>query len=92
MHNTAESLWLAFAHDENLTEHQLAQFKKYYELLIDWNERMNLTAITKLEAVINDHFRDAIQVLSTGAIAPSMRVCDVGSGAGIPGIPIALMR
>lgn len=85
-------LWSAFAADEQVTEQQLVLFKKYYQMLMDWNERMNLTAITDLEAVLYDHFRDALAVLKTDAITANMTVCDVGSGCGVPGIPIAIMR
>jgi 16S rRNA (guanine(527)-N(7))-methyltransferase RsmG len=93
MHDkNVESLWSAFAVDEQLTEQQLSLFKQYYQMLIDWNERMNLTAITQLEDVLYDHFRDALAALKTDAIKPNMTLCDVGSGCGVPGIPIALMR
>ncbi|MBS1986643.1 16S rRNA (guanine(527)-N(7))-methyltransferase RsmG [Candidatus Dependentiae bacterium] len=98
MHNTsiqttsAEPLWTAFAADQQVSPEQLALFKQYYEMLMDWNERMNLTAITELEGVLYDHFRDALSVLATGSIKSSMTICDVGSGCGVPGIPIAIMR
>lgn len=93
MHDTSpELLWSTFAADQQVTEQQLVLFKKYYEMLMDWNERMNLTAITELESVLYDHFRDALAVLPAGSIKSSMTVCDVGSGCGVPGIPIAIMR
>lgn len=88
----AQLLWDAFIDDEHITESQLVAFKTYYELLMNWNKVMNLTAITDLEAVLYDHFRDALAILHTDLINPSMTICDVGSGCGVPGIPIAIMR
>lgn len=85
-------LWDAFVKDEHVSDSQLAAFKRYYELLMQWNKVMNLTAIIDLEAVLYDHFRDALAVLHTGLIHPGMTLCDVGSGCGVPGIPIAIMR
>lgn len=88
----AESVWQQFAQEEHLTEPQLVKFKRYHELLMSWNERMNLTAIVDLQAVINDHFRDALSILHAECVQPNMTLCDVGSGGGIPGIPIAIVR
>lgn len=88
----AQLLWDAFVKDEHLSESQLAAFKAYYELLMRWNKVMNLTAIVDLEAVLYDHFRDALAVIHTGLIHPGIILCDVGSGCGVPGIPIAIMR
>ena len=53
-------LWQNFVDSESLTVEQEAQFKRYQELLADWNERMNLTAITGLADIIDYHFRDSL--------------------------------
>lgn len=88
----AQLLWDAFVSDKKISKTQLVAFKTYYELLMEWNKVMNLTAITELEAVLYDHFRDALAVIDTDLIKPGMTVCDVGSGCGVPGIPLALVR
>ena len=86
-----------------LMEHQLDQFQRYYEMLVDWNSRMNLTAITDYEAVQVRHFLDS---LSVGAVwlnllategenpqAPPVgtSLADIGTGAGFPGVPLKIL-
>ena len=63
---------------------------RYYELLIEWNSRINLTAITDPEGVAARHFADSI--LGAGFIPGNARLIDVGTGAGFPGIPLKLVR
>lgn len=69
---------------------QLEQFFEYMELLIEWNEKMNLTAITEPEEIILKHFIDSITILKD--IKDNSRVVDVGTGAGFPGIPLKIIR
>lgn len=69
---------------------QLEQFFEYMELLIEWNEKMNLTAITEPEEIILKHFIDSITILKD--IEDNSRVVDVGTGAGFPGIPLSIMN
>lgn len=69
---------------------QLEQFFEYMELLIEWNEKMNLTAITDPEEIILKHFIDSITILKD--IEDNSRVVDVGTGAGFPGIPLSIMK
>ena len=73
-----------------LTGAQCAQFDRYYDMLTDWNSRMNLTAITDIEGVAQKHFLDS--VLPIALIPHGARVVDVGTGAGFPGVPIKIVR
>lgn len=69
---------------------QLEQFFDYMNLLIEWNEKMNLTAIIEPEEIILKHFIDSITILKD--IEDESRVVDVGTGAGFPGIPLSIMN
>lgn len=76
----------------HLTDYQMDQFETYFKLLNEWNEKINLTAITELEEVYLKHFYDSITLvfsenLSTGRVS----LCDVGSGAGFPSIPLKIV-
>ncbi|WAH37001.1 16S rRNA (guanine(527)-N(7))-methyltransferase RsmG [Alicyclobacillus dauci] len=79
-----------------LTEEQLLQLDRYRSLLVDWNERMNLTAITEEEEVYVKHFYDSLAVLTVSqwqeVAKTGTRVIDVGTGAGFPGIPLAIVE
>ncbi len=77
-----------------LNEKQLALFQTYYAELIDWNQRMNLTAITEYDKVQINHFLDSLTVLSVwkpSANNPQPEVIDIGTGAGVPGIPLKIV-
>ena len=80
------------AFDIVLTENQLAQLNQYYELLIEWNEKMNLTALTAPEDVALKHFADSLLLLRYCDIEKEARVIDVGTGAGFPGMVIKIAR
>jgi len=73
-----------------LSETQIAQFRKYFELLVEWNEKMNLTAITDQPAVYLKHFYDSISASFYFDFTKVQTVCDVGAGAGFPSIPIKI--
>ncbi len=74
-----------------LTELQEKQFKKYYELLIYWNDRINLTAITEYEEVLKKHFEDSISIYKAINMEEINSIIDIGTGAGFPGIPIKIL-
>jgi len=74
-----------------LTPTQLEQFDTYYQELVDWNKRVNLTAITDYEEVQIKHFLDSLTITLAWQQAISNTVLDVGTGAGIPGIPLKIV-
>ena len=74
----------------DITEEQIEKHFEYMNLLLEWNEKINLTAITAQEDVVLKHFIDSMTVLKY--IEKDNRIIDVGTGAGFPGIPIAMMR
>lgn len=76
--------------DIDIDDQKLACFEKYYELLISWNERFNLTSVTDKEQVYIRHFSDSIALMHYTDIA-GKKILDVGSGAGFPGIVLAIM-
>ena len=76
----------------DLTEQQYNQFIMYMRLLQEWNEKINLTAITEDEEVIKKHFIDCIKAFKSNAVKNAKTVVDVGTGAGFPGLPIAIMN
>ncbi|MFA6860353.1 MAG: 16S rRNA (guanine(527)-N(7))-methyltransferase RsmG [Clostridia bacterium] len=86
-----EKLLKIFAsYNIGLTQEQAKLFEKYFKLLISWNEKFNLTAITDEDEVIVKHFLDS--VLLAEFIPKNASVVDVGSGAGFPGIPLKILR
>jgi 16S rRNA (guanine527-N7)-methyltransferase len=75
-----------------LSTEQAAQFARYAELLVEWNARMNLTAITSAEGIAVRHFLDSLSVAPLLPAATGLRVIDVGTGAGFPGLPLRIVR
>ena len=73
-----------------LNDEQIKKYFEYMTLLLDWNEKINLTAITEMDDVILKHFIDSMTVLKY--IENEESIIDVGTGAGFPGIPIAIMK
>ena len=74
-----------------LTDQQLEQFEKYYEMLIEKNKVMNLTAITEFDEVIEKHFLDSINICHLLDLQSEIRLLDLGTGAGFPGIPLKIV-
>lgn len=71
-----------------LSEEQIMQFYKYMNILVEWNEKMNLTAITEPNEVIKKHFVDCLSILKY--IPKQCKLIDVGTGAGFPGVPLKI--
>jgi 16S rRNA (guanine(527)-N(7))-methyltransferase RsmG len=84
------SLWDQFKSEYQLTDHQVEQFKQCQELLIAWNKKMNLTAITKPEDIIALHFQDSLELGKAIDMDLVASVADVGTGAGFPGIALKI--
>ena len=75
-----------------LNEHQLMQFVLYEEMLLDWNRKMNLTALTEPKDIAVKHFVDSLTVWEEESFRDGTRVIDIGTGAGFPGLPLAIFR
>ncbi len=76
----------------NLTEQQKTQFSRYFQLLVEWNEKINLTAITDLEGVYLKHFYDSIAPILQGYLHnETIRLLDIGAGAGFPSLPMKII-
>ena len=74
----------------DINDKQAEKFYKYMELLLEWNEKINLTALTEQDDIILKHFVDSLTILNY--INENETIVDVGTGAGFPGIPIALLN
>lgn len=73
-----------------LSEKQLGQFIRYYEMLVEWNEKMNLTAVTEYSDVMKKHFLDSLSLVKAYDLNRSVSVIDVGTGAGFPGLALKI--
>ena len=78
--------------DMEFNEAKYNKFIKYMRLVQEWNEKINLTAITEDEEFIKKHFIDCIKAFKSEEIRNAKTLIDVGTGAGFPGVPIAIMR
>ena len=75
-----------------LTDRQKEQFERYFELLVEWNEKINLTAITDKDEVYLKHFYDSIAPILQGLIENQpIRLLDIGAGAGFPSLPMKIL-
>lgn len=80
----------AFVSNEQLSSQQADAFKTYLFLLLEWNQKFNLTAITSIEQVIKFHFQDSLALDRFLDFSTVNSIADVGSGAGLPGIPLKI--
>lgn len=76
----------------SLTESMERNFETYYQVLVETNEKMNLTAITEKNEVYCKHFLDSLEITRAIGINDEITLCDVGSGAGFPSIPLAIVN
>jgi len=74
----------------NLTPEQLQQFSVYYQELVDWNRKVNLTAITNPDEVQIKHFLDSLTAANAYDFNSQPKIMDIGTGAGFPGIPLQI--
>lgn len=77
--------------DVTLTQEQLNQLEKYYELLIEWNKKINLTRIVEKKDVYLKHFYDSITLIKAIDLTKEQELCDIGTGAGFPGIVLKIV-
>ena len=77
-----------------LTNEQFHQFQNYYELMIEWNSFMNLTAITEMDEVIMKHFVDSVSLIQAvpDLAKKGYSLIDIGTGAGFPGLPLRVLE
>lgn len=75
----------------NVTDNQLVLLDKYYQLLIEWNEKINLTRITEEKDVYLKHFYDSLTLFRVINLNSDLSLCDVGTGAGFPGIVLKII-
>ena len=76
----------------SLSDEQINQLQGYYEMLIEWNQKMNLTAITDPKEVAIKHFADSLSIFNYIDLPQNARIIDVGTGAGFPGVVIKIAR
>lgn len=74
----------------SLSEKQIEQFDKYFKLLVEYNKVMNLTGITDYDGVYLKHFYDSLTLVKAYDFTKDISLCDVGSGAGFPSIPLKI--
>lgn len=79
-------------HHLSLTADQQAAFQTYADLLVDWNQHINLTAITDPKEIAVKHFIDSLSVLTCTDLEEGASLIDIGTGAGFPGLPLKIMR
>lgn len=75
----------------DLTEEKLEQLNKFYNLLIEWNKKINLTRIEKEDEVYLKHFYDSLTIAKIVDLSEKKTLCDIGTGAGFPGIVLKIV-
>ena len=90
-YNTDHFLSMLAKMNISLSDKQLQQFMNYYEMLIEKNKVMNLTAITDFDEVVEKHFVDSVSLIQVVDLHHPLKVIDLGTGAGFPGIPLKIV-
>ena len=90
-YNTDHFLSMLAKMNISLSDKQLQQFMTYYEMLIEKNKVMNLTAITDFDEVVEKHFVDSVSLIQVVDLHQRLKVIDLGTGAGFPGIPLKIV-
>ena len=85
-----EMLEIADQNNIMLLEEQIKKFYKYMKIMLEWNQKINLTAIVKPEEIIKKHFIDSLTILPY--VGENKKLIDIGTGAGFPGIPINIIN
>ena len=86
-----QAIFSSFVEKFSINDKQAQQFKQYLDLIIQENQKYNITAITGVREIILDHFYDSLALLSFCDMEKIQSLADVGSGGGLPGIPLAII-
>lgn len=89
--NDTSPTWTQFTAKYALSPKQIGQFERYLELLIEWNAKFNLTAITDPDAITTAHFDDSLALAQHIDFLSIQTTADVGTGAGFPGLPLKIL-
>lgn len=76
----------------DIEESNIEKFDIFQDMILDWNQKINLTAIEDKEEFTIKHFLDSLTLLKTGKFEEKLKVLDIGTGAGFPGVPLKIMR
>lgn len=85
-------VWKKFVQTYDLDEVKQSKFKKYLDLIIQENQKYNITAITSNQGIISDHFYDSLSLQNFVEMDKISAMADIGSGAGFPGVPLAILN
>ncbi len=89
--NFVSAQWVNFINKYNITEQQATQFKHYLDLLVEWNNKFNLTAITHEDEIIKYHFDDSLAISKHLDFQTLQTTADIGTGAGFPGLALKIL-
>lgn len=89
-YNTTQFIKDVNSFNITLSEKQVEQFIRYYEMLVEWNHVMNLTAITEYDEVMKKHFVDSISLIKAIDLNRNIKMIDIGTGAGFPGLALKI--
>ena len=89
--NVGLNEWNNLAQKYSLTSNQIEQLKVYLELLLEWNKKFNLTAITNAKDALEHHFDDSLAIIKVIDFSSIKTVADVGTGGGFPGLPLEII-